>query len=146
MLKQNKIWLALALALVVPLGNADDLIDYAEIDTEEIIDDGLPIPSVYKEPDFNFLDCNGVEFNTKEIHNDERTGLTLSCSIQGIVNTKFSYNQNDVKKSPLELTQSEVDYLMQNLENIEPKAVYAYFVYLTMRMSEFSSLLNSKNN
>lgn len=147
----KRVWLSMALAMMISLSNAsindDPVMDYAEMEESELLDDGLPIPNVYKEPDFNFLDCNGVEFNTKEIHNDEKTGASLLCSIQGIVNTKFSYSENDVKKSPVELTQPEVDNLMQNLDNIEPKAVYAFFVYLTAkRMPEYNFLLDSKKN
>lgn len=106
--------------------------DYAELDLEDVMDELLPAPNVFSQPDFDFLDCHGKPFNTKVLSEQEPTDLEVSCSVQGIINTKFQYNPNSsVLKSAIELTESEKEYVMGNLGMVEPKAVFAYFVYVT---------------
>lgn len=108
-------------------------------------EEDLPAPTVFSEPDFNFTDCQGKPFNTKDINNIIQTDEQSVCYAQGIMNTKFAFDgEGKALRSVLELSESEQNQLLDNAKSADPKAVYALFVYMTAaELPEYNYLLNS---
>lgn len=132
------------LANALAFDNAE--LDNAELNMDDLIDYQLPAPNIYPLPNFDFTDCHGRQFNTKVMQEQEQSQSeeAAACSVQGIVNTKFSFNPNSkVQKTALELDENEKKYVMDNLTTVDPKAVFAYFVYLTVtQLPEYNFLLD----
>lgn len=119
--------------------DAEELIDAAELEQD------LPAPTVFSEPNFNFTDCHGKPFNTKDISDTIQTKEESACYAQGIMNTKFAFDgKGKPLRSVLELSRSEQNHLLENLKTADPKAVYALFVYMTaVELTEYNYLLDS---
>lgn len=145
----RRIYIATATTIIATVTNATSLdamvLNNTEFEIDDVIEEELPAPKVYSPPNFDFLDCHGKPFNTKELSEQEPTDIEVSCSVQGIINTKFNYEPNSIiQKSAVELSVSEKEYVMENLGAVDPKAVFAYFVYLTTTSRpEYNFLLES---
>lgn len=116
------------------------------IDAAELEED-LPAPTVFSEPDFNFTDCHGNPFNTKDINNSIQTEEQAVCYAQGIMNTKFAFDgKGKALRSVLELSEFEKNQLLDNAKSADPRAVYALFVYMTAdELPEYNYLLDSND-
>ena len=116
------------------------------VDAAEL-EGNLPDPTVFSEPDFNFTDCNGKPFNTKDINNSIQTEEQAVCYAQGIMNTKFAFDgKGKALRSVLELSEFEKNQLLDNAKSADPRAVYALFVYMTAdELPEYNYLLDSND-
>jgi hypothetical protein len=88
-------------------------------------------PAEYETTGFDFKDCNGKTFNTK--NQKHLQASNLKCVYQGIIATKF--NVNGVQKSISEMTVSELD-IFRGTE-LEERALFALGFYDTMHSPEF---------
>ncbi len=150
-MKQIKPWIvatilgfsSLAVNAFASMSIAVDAAESIAVDAAEL-EGNLPDPTVFSEPDFNFTDCNGKPFNTKDINNSIQTEEQTACYAQGIVNTKFDFDgEGKALRSVLQLSQFEKNQLLDNAKSADPRAVYALFVYMTVtELSEYNHLLD----